>query len=83
VRNTFFHLEAPHKIWGGGLGKSVASLGFPRSHHQKKMIGLSIKSMKISILNQKKRLWILKFCEDKKSRFCDVIDVITMIDTLV
>jgi hypothetical protein len=38
------------------------------------MIGLSIKSMKISILKQKKRKlygFQIKFCEDKKLRFCD------------
>jgi hypothetical protein len=69
VRNTFFHLEAPQKIWGHGLGKSVAGLGFPRSRHQKKMIGLSIKSVKISILKQKKKRKLygfqIKLCEDK------------------
>jgi hypothetical protein len=75
ARNTFFHLEVPQKIWGAGIGKSVACLGFARSHHQKRMIGLWIKSMKISILKQKH--WRLygfqrKFCEDKKLRFCDV-----------
>jgi hypothetical protein len=53
--NIFFHLEAPKKIWGARLGKSVASLGFARSRHQKKMIGLWIKSVKISILKQKKQ----------------------------
>jgi hypothetical protein len=60
VRNTFFHLVLPQKIWGAGLGKSVAGLGFARSCHQKKMIGLWIKSVKISILKQKKpkTLWI-------------------------
>jgi hypothetical protein len=55
VRNTFFHVEAPQKIWGTQLGKSVAGLGFARSHCQKKMIGLWIKSMDISILKPKKQ----------------------------
>jgi hypothetical protein len=52
---------APQKIWGGSFGKSVAGLGFTRSRHQK-MIRLCIKSMKISILKQKKgrTLWIAK-----------------------
>jgi hypothetical protein len=35
MRNTFFHFEAPQKIWGGSLVKSVASLGFLRSRCQK------------------------------------------------
>jgi hypothetical protein len=60
VRNTFSHLDAPWKIWGGGLRKSFAGLGFPRWHCQKKMIGIWIKSVKIKILKQKKQkaLWI-------------------------
>jgi hypothetical protein len=45
----------PQKIWGGGLGKSVAGLGLPRSHHKKIMIGLWMKSMEISILKQKNK----------------------------
>jgi hypothetical protein len=55
VWNTFFYLEAPQKIWGGSLGKSLAGLGFPKSHRQKKMIGIWIKSVKIKILKQKKQ----------------------------
>jgi hypothetical protein len=55
-----FHLMLPQKICGTGLGKSVAGFGFARSRCQKKMIGLWIKSVKISILKQKKPqiLWI-------------------------
>jgi hypothetical protein len=42
----------------------------------KKMIGLWIKSIKIIILKQKNRKlygFEIKFCEDKKSCFCDVL----------
>jgi hypothetical protein len=78
VRNTFFHLEAPQKIWGAQLGKSVAGLGFAKSHHQKKIIGLWIKSVNISIAsktqkNRKLDGFQIKFCEDKKLHFCDVV----------
>jgi hypothetical protein len=41
----------------------------------KKMIGLWTKSVKIRILKQKNRKlygFQIKFCEDKKMRFCDV-----------
>jgi hypothetical protein len=42
------------------------------------MIGLWIKSMKISILKQKKNNGFkIKFCEDKKLRFCDVESRVT------